>query len=267
MNLDALIQQQRQHLLARDTQLLAALGATYDLMCERLLVESNALLGKMDAARAAGVAITLTWLLRQRRLNDVLSTVQARVQSFADQAAATIMAEQNAAVRMAIHYIKQRIAMQSTFALTPLSSSVIDAISKGSRLPTLFARFDNTAADQLRRELINAVALGQSPSKTATRIRQILNLPRHQTMTSARTETLRAYRAASYHIAHLHQDILAGWFWTASMSARTCAFCLVKHGTFHPLDEPLESHPNCRCTLRFITNAFAALEFSQFPET
>lgn len=37
------------------------------------------------------------------------------------------------------------------------------------------------------------------------------------------------------------------WFWKAKLDGRTCAFCVLMHGTDHPFFEPMASHPNCRC--------------------
>lgn len=39
-----------------------------------------------------------------------------------------------------------------------------------------------------------------------------------------------------------------GWYWSAGLDGRGCAACWAMHGTFHPLTEPMQYPPGCRCT-------------------
>ena len=46
---------------------------------------------------------------------------------------------------------------------------------------------------------------------------------------------------------HLRSIGAAEWKWKARLDRRSCAYCIVRHGTVHPITTPLVSHPNCRC--------------------
>lgn len=67
-------------------------------------------------------------------------------------------------------------------------------------------------------------------------------------MRLARTETLRAYRAATHETYLANSDIVEGWYWLSARNMRTCAMCWAMDGTFHKPEDTLDDHPNGRCT-------------------
>lgn len=66
-------------------------------------------------------------------------------------------------------------------------------------------------------------------------------------VTVARTETLRAYREGN-RASYQASGVVAGWRWLATLTTRSCAFCWSMHGSVHPLNAPMATHPRCRCT-------------------
>src|SRR5690606_4098607 len=53
--------------------------------------------------------------------------------------------------------------------------------------------------------------------------------------------------------AHIHSD-------------RTCPVCIAMHGTFHTLDETMDSHPACRCAMIPWTRSWEELGFPGIPD-
>jgi SPP1 gp7 family putative phage head morphogenesis protein len=97
--------------------------------------------------------------------------------------------------------------------------------------------------------LINGVALGWNPRKTARAMREGLQAGALQrSLVIARTEQLRAYRTATLE-TYRQSGVVVGYKRLAAKSARTCIACLMADGTFYPLEESFEEHPNGRCTL------------------
>ena len=76
----------------------------------------------------------------------------------------------------------------------------------------------------------------------------------------------RAYREASRETMLANNDIIDGWIWHATLSARTCMACFAMHGTVHPLTEPMGTHPNFRCTQIPMTKSWEQLGISGVDE-
>lgn len=116
-----------------------------------------------------------------------------------------------------------------------------------SEIRAALQAFANGAWDDVARALALAAAAGANPRVTTKILTVTFGRDGVQAMTIARTETLRAYREATrvtYREAGVEE-----WEWRSARSRRTCAFCLAMDGKRFPVDEPLRSHPNCRCTM------------------
>jgi len=76
---------------------------------------------------------------------------------------------------------------------------------------------------------------------------RLLDMPRWMARTLARTLGFDVYRTVEQDtwMAALTDDGLHEWVWQAMPGC--CAFCRSMDGSRHPLGEPMESHPNCRC--------------------
>lgn len=71
-------------------------------------------------------------------------------------------------------------------------------------------------------------------------------------LTIARTETLRAYREGVRQNYLANRTIVQSWTWRAAVENQQrppCAACFARHGSVHPLAEPMNTHPNCRCRM------------------
>lgn len=104
----------------------------------------------------------------------------------------------------------------------------------------------------MKSELYRGIAVGDNPRRTASRIVRRaegrFNGGLTRALTIARTETLDAHREANRQSRLANKDMVTGWYWTATLDARTCPSCLANHGSLHPVDEfgPIDHH-NGRC--------------------
>lgn len=113
-----------------------------------------------------------------------------------------------------------------------------------SELPGLNAE----AVRQIGREVTRGLASGIHSSVIGRNIANTASIPSARANTIARTETFRAYREANREIYKQHR-LVNEWRWVAGLGSRTCSACWAMHGSLHPVEEPMGTHPNCRCTM------------------
>jgi hypothetical protein len=105
----------------------------------------------------------------------------------------------------------------------------------------------------MKQELVRGIAVGSNPRVAArkmfVRTRQAFDGGLWRAENLARTEMLDAHRAGSLSSRQANGDVVLGWQWLCSLSARTCPSCLAQHGSRHPADEPGPlDHQQGRCT-------------------
>lgn len=108
------------------------------------------------------------------------------------------------------------------------------------------------AIESMHRALIRGVAMGYSPRKAASQmvagLQDGFNGGLARAVNIARTEILDAYRQTSQYAHAANSDVLDGWIWLCTLTARTCPSCIAMNGTVHPLDEPGPlDHQSGRC--------------------
>ncbi|MCW2922254.1 MAG: hypothetical protein JWL76_2128 [Thermoleophilia bacterium] len=126
----------------------------------------------------------------------------------------------------------------------------LQASSPLAKLPGL----TSDVVDKMTSELVRGLANGTHSRTIARQIAKTTGMPAVRARTIARTEIHRAYREGN-RAAYQVNPAVDQWRWVASISARTCSACLSMHGSLHPLDEPLQSHPQCRCAMAPIVGA------------
>jgi SPP1 gp7 family putative phage head morphogenesis protein len=122
------------------------------------------------------------------------------------------------------------------------------------------------AVDRMTTQMINAMALGYNPRKTAEMMKDGLAAGLNKALVIARTEQLRAYREATYQNYNANQDIVKGWVWHSACDDRTCAACWAMHGTVHALDERLDDHVCGRCAMVPVTKTWAEMGYAGLAE-
>lgn len=232
--------------------------AAYDQISARLLKQISALNQQIAEARAKGEIVSEGWLYRQKRYGDLLRQVDEQMKRFAQIADSTITRQQRQAGRQGLAdsaRLMEKAALDAgigaTFNKLPAAAieNMVGFLGDGSPLKSLLDELPRDGRQIVAKGLVEAVALGWNPAKTAREIREGLDFNRMRALMISRTETLRAYRTASHQNYKANADIVRGWTWRSARSSRSCAACIALDGTFHPVSEPQKFHVRCRCTM------------------
>jgi SPP1 gp7 family putative phage head morphogenesis protein len=113
----------------------------------------------------------------------------------------------------------------------------------------LVGRLGETVAARVSDALVQGIALGINPRDVANIMRRELGLGLTWSLTTARTAMISAYRDSARINYMANSDVVSGWKWQAALDDRTCMSCWSQHGSVHAVNEPLQSHHNCRCTM------------------
>lgn len=132
------------------------------------------------------------------------------------------------------------------------------AFSHGGPVRELLEGLAGDAASEVAQEMAGAIARGQNPLVTASRIRSKISTPLYRAQTITRTETLRAYREATRE-AYQQSGLVKSWVWVAACDSRTCGCCWALHGQEFPTGEKMGTHPRCRCTMAPNTRSWEEL--------
>lgn len=271
----------RRELIARQSRSVGELMRAYGAAWKQIQESLSTLTRTIEIARANGLKISPAWLLQFDRLESLQRQVESEINKFAEFADSKIRADQFDAVQAARANADvllrastglsddQLASVGLAFSRLPVGAieAQVGFLANGSPLRTLLGQLAGEASGRVADALTTAVALGYGPRRTAAMVRESLGGNAARALTIARTETMRAYREAASRTYEANADVLDGWIWTASLSARTCAMCVAMHGTTHPVSERLDSHPNCRCTAVPRTKSFAELGLVGIPET
>jgi len=120
--------------------------------------------------------------------------------------------------------------------------------SDASPVRSLFAKQGERVAAGVARELSAGVAEGADVRTIAGRVRDVLGGELTRSLTVARTETLRAYRAAALDTFE-GSGVVARYEWLCALDARACVVCLALDGSTFATRQPMPAHVNCRCAV------------------
>lgn len=271
--LERAIRRLRADLLNRDalagTTMLQAYGEVY----ARISGAINLLVEQMEAAQARGETISSVWLRREDRLQQLQQQARGEMNRFAEFAEAEVVRAQRQAVEQAqadaqvltfagLEDVGKSVAVTGAWNRLPTETltELVGALDDGSPLRTLFDNFGVQASEGMRQALLSGLALGKNPRVIGRELRGALDIGHTRAQTIARTETLRAYRSASIKTYEENSDVVSGWRWWASLSARTCALCIAMHGKVFPFTKSFGSHVNCRCSATPVLLGAPAME-------
>lgn len=277
MEIYDLADQFRAALLQKERAAAVRLVRAYGQAWQRLQANLDAVTRQIESARTAGEEVNAEWLRRQKRYRDLLDQVAAEIAKFAEVVGREITKEQRAAVRAA-QKDAQRLLLASTgdvpeveltFNRLPADAAenLIGFLGDGSPLADLLGELAPAARKGVETALVNGVTLGHGARKIAGEIKVALGGNLTRALRIARTETLRAHREASHQTYQQNQEILEGWVWNAALNERCCVACVAMHGTFHPVEERMATHVNCRCAAIPRSKSWAELGFPDLPET
>jgi hypothetical protein len=184
---------------------------------------------------------------KRKRLKGLLDTVRDEIGKFGEKAAAIIEQGQQDEIG------RQRKAAAELLKLLGIKSAKIPPggpengpgmMGDGSKLTDYFnKKLAAAVADRVKQAASNSAAA--EPRAVISKLKTGHGIILGRTLTTARTETMRAARETAHDI--YKENGITEWIWHSQLSFKTCAFCRSKHGTRHPISEQLLSHPNCRC--------------------
>ncbi len=257
-----------------DARVLKDVIAAYEAPYRTLQEQYERLAAEIEAARAAGVEVSPSWLYRQERYQALLAAIENEVRIYSDAVAGRLSAAQVEAIRLAAEHVQAAVAQQrpglvlSFASLNRLATeAAIAATQPDSPVGQLLASLAPAAVNEARAALVTGVALGWNPRRTRKLLQQALGVPLARALRIARTETMRAYRHAHHELFRENADIVKGWRWLAAKNTRTCAGCLMMDGREFPIDRVLNDHPNGRCTLVPVTRSWKELGLERPRET
>lgn len=259
----------RAALLRGERQAASELVRAYGEVWRRIKGELDALLAERTRTERRGEPVDEGWLFQYGRLQALQNQVEGEIKLFAEFADPLITRQQGAAVDAALAHAEElareqrggggegqggastgSAPVQVQWSRLPREAvqGVIGFTADGSPLRALLDALGPAAGQAVRDELISGVALGVHPTQIARRVKAALGDNLVRALRISRTETLRAYREATFLSYQANDQVLDGWVWLSAATARTCAACWGLHGTVHPLSERQVDHPNGRCT-------------------
>jgi len=243
--------------------------------------EIDKLTAKIAARTAAGEVVPVNWLHKQSAYRTLIIQTRTEFAKFAKETGVEISAyakqsvelAQQSAVAMIEAGLPGSTNLYGGFHTLPsnaveqLAGTFTDAPGHVSPLNLILDRIGPAAAVITETTLTDGIVRGLHPDEIGKKLRDALQIPLWRGQLIARTEMYRSYREANRAVFHENADVVDKWVWCAHPGSRTCAACLAMDGTEYPTDEPMGSHPNCRCTCIPKTKTWAELGYPEIPDT
>ena len=144
-------------------------------------------------------------------------------------------------------------------------ANIVASTEASAPVGRILHRLGQEVAEEVVFNLVQGIALGKGPRETARRVTESAGMGLSKALTLSRTETMRAYREASRMQYAANPAIVKGYRRMSAKDGRVCMACVVLDGELYGLDEPLQAHPNCRCTLVPETITYCLLYTSPSP--
>lgn len=254
MNIYDVVEKQRAALLAKEYQTVKGIVRAYEVAERRVEASIRQFQARIKAAQNAGLEPSLAWYYQEARLENVLREIRMHLDEFSKDALEFAESGRSDAYELgAVHAL--RLAEAQVYGdIAGLNAGAFAnaqaLLSATSPLKALFDEIGPTAAVKAREVFAQGIAEGWNPRKMGRVLAsEIEGLSKRRAVLIARTEQIRAYRTANTDVYKRNADVLRGWRWTAAKTPATCAMCLALDGEIFPVDQPLSSHPACRCSM------------------
>lgn len=251
-----MLESYRSRLLSRDREIQRDLTRRWLRVEQALRDNIEALSHELERERAAGRTVS-RWRLNQlERYQRLLAQLEAEQRRFARYAAGLISREQYMAALDGIEYGYDSV--RTLYAEAGLKSPSFDVLDVRALNVMIGMSGDGTPLAELLRAsypetvtvitdtLIQAVALGYNPRKTARMVRDAMAGNLQRALVVARTEQMRALRIGNVR-EYQASGVVKMYRRRASRSSRTCLACLVEDGRLYPVGVQFSDHPNGRC--------------------
>ena len=265
------IQDFQQRLLRDERRAAAQMVRVYAESWKRIRKKLERLQTEYERAQSQGQDVGMSWLYQNQRLSDMQQLVARELARFSSYASGSVSAQQARVISESLRFNRDMTVLslgeeydaQSRFAVRSLNTDAITALvgatQAGSALDTLFRGIRAEGAQAAEDALVQGIVLGYNPRKIAPMIRDALGIQLNRALTISRTEVMRAQRIATAESYKANADVIKGWRWQAALTGNTCPVCISMHGSIHPVEEEMESHPNCRCVMIPVTKSWEEL--------
>lgn len=263
--------QYRRRLLADEEEALKQIRRAYSANMAATLNELNRVEILINNMIERGDSSFLIYKELENDILDKLDKIEKRIKKFSNDSDEIVQDLQKKTARSGNFYARDNI--EASLGKPPLADFKInintlddDALeqfvgfaSNGSPLRELF---DTLAIDykiDVEEYLQVGILNGENPRAIAQKIRQKSFIPLHRAETIARTESLRAARAATIENYNNNLSLIKQYQRMCSADRRTCPACWALHGTIYDLNQVMPSHPNCRCIIVPVTASWSEI--------
>ena len=252
--IDDAIRRQREALARKEADALRPAMRAYDKAGAELVDRIDRLTQRIDDLRAAGKPVRIGTIFALEQAQELLRIAEQRYAEMGDALAEGLGQTLPGVVRQGSGDTSALIRDQLPdgalgIDFVDINAAAVEAIvgtTQAGPLREILDSYGAQGAQDLADTLTTGVVMGQGALVIGRRMKNAASISAYRAKMIARTETNRVYRAASQETMRRHADVLDGWQWR-SAGLRACAACLVMHGTIHPVNETMHSHPNCRC--------------------
>lgn len=246
-------------LLRRESTQVAEMVRRWRSVEVRLEAQIAALSEEVARTATSGVTMTVGQLMRLRRYQALLAQTREQIAGYEGYAEQTIAQGQFEWGRLGVQQATTAIeetfrdaGVYASFNRLPVSAveNMVGLAGDGSPLFDVLKKraLYPDAVQGLTDALVQGVARGWNPTKTASRMADGLAEGLDKALTIARTETLRVYRSASQS-QYRASGVTLGYKRISAHDGDVCCGCLAEDGAEYDNDVDFESHPNCRCSL------------------
>lgn len=242
-------------LLLHERQARRRFDAAYRRVEERIRTEAERLL--RDAARVeeqGGDPKNRRW--RADRLAQLTKALESDVARMTQEGEEIVTQSQEHGIVSGVEHSRELAALVQPAVEASWSTPDVGALRKlvgfmqnGSPLRDVFRRLGGDLTTNVAAILETGLIQGMNPRRMAGLAVREAGANRDHALLVYRTESMRAFRESTRESFQANSDVVQGWIWNAHLGTRTCAACIALHGTVFPNEEPMGTHPMCRCAM------------------
>ena len=254
--------------LARERREAGVIERYYGEVCRRLQLPITQLTNQIERDRMAGKEPTEAQILRLERIQTIQRQAGEELDKYArvagDIVAAgqreSIAAGEQQAYQLTLAGFPPGATLATSFTQMPRESveALVGFLQDGSPLVDVIAKYAGDASQSFGEALVHGLAAGWNPRKLAQELRSKFGMGLTNALRLARTEQLRAYRAATLH-SYQESGVVKGWERHAAQDNRTCMACIMLDGKIYSTRDAMDDHPQGRCAMLPITATYAEM--------
>lgn len=262
---------------AQASQAMLSMSGVYSTVIHDLGSELTKLEEDIERRLAETGKVPVSWLHRQQRYQTLIVQSEKRFEQYGAQLGQYLGVSQRRAIDLARQNAEALLEsalpgfreIVGTFHSMPdnVLRQIQGSLSAGSPLTELLDGFGSWGRAVIEENLTTGLVKGLPPKEITKRIlKDYQDQTPYRTNLIVKTEMMRAFREANRATYAANKNLVKRWVWFAHLGRGTCSACLAMHGTKHPLDEPMGSHPACTCTMLPETKTWAELGYPDVPE-